>query len=283
MLSVSLTVGLLLVAVLNNSPAQDALSVTIEQKPQHTIYEKEGILYCSGNTEAAVCNNKGADELAANNVNDAIAIFQEGLTHAPLFYPFLYNIGIAYMRNRQFDEARVYLEKAKHIVPENPRIYILIGELYAFTGREGDALVLFKQALNINKKELDAIIKIGTIYIERNQLELALRYFNSALNINPKYSDAGIGFAKVFFKKGEYYKALIRLKSIDITQGNYDKAYHYYYAESSYKLKDYKTAYEQYKQLLVYKDDIFFLTHSYALIEHRMNLARQFAELENVK
>ncbi|MEW6525273.1 MAG: tetratricopeptide repeat protein [Spirochaetota bacterium] len=263
--------------------ASDELTGTIAQNPIYTIYEKDGVLFCTGNTEAALHNNKGADKLVANDLEGAIDIFKEGLKHAPLFYPFLYNCGVACMRKREYDAARIYLEKAMHIVPENPKIYIVMGELYALTGREGDALILFRKALQINRKELQAIIKIGNIYVERNQLELAVTFFDAALKINPQYPDAVIGYAKIHFKKGEYYKALIWLKSIDVTKADYDKAYHYYFAESSFKLKDYKTAYEQYEKLLKFKNDVFFLTHSYTLIEHKMNLSRQFAELEHVE
>lgn len=263
--------------------AKDESTVTIAQNPKYTIYEKDGVLFCTGNTKAALHNNKGADKLVANDFDEAIEIFKEGLKHAPLFYPFLYNCGIACMRKREYDAARIYLEKAMHIVPQNPKIYILIGELYTLTRREDDALILFRKALQINRKELRAIIKIGNIYIQRDQLELAQRYFDAALKINLQYPDAVIGFAKIHFKKGEYYKALIWLKSIDVSKADYDKAYHYYFAESSFKLKDYKTAYEQYEKLLQFKNDVFFLTHSYALIEHKMNLSRQFAELEHVE
>ncbi len=283
MLSLPLKIAIVALLCCSVFFAIDEFTVTIAQNKEYTIYEKDGVLFCTGNTEVALHNNKGAQRIVVNDLEGAIEILQEGLQHAPLFYPFLYNCGIAFMRKREYDAARIYLEKAMHIVPENPRIYILIGELYALTGREGDALLLFRKALKINRKELTALIKIGNIYVERNQLELARRYFDAALKINPQYPDAVIGFAKIHFKKGEFYKALIWLKSIDVAKKDYDKAYHYYFAESSFKLKDYKTAYEQYEKLLQFKNDVFFLTHSYALIEHKMNLSRQFAELEHVE
>ncbi|MCX8123390.1 MAG: tetratricopeptide repeat protein [Spirochaetes bacterium] len=280
MFSLPLRIAIIILVCGSFCLALDEFAVTVAQKPKYTIYEKDGVLFCSGDTQVAVQNNKGAEKLVINDLDSAIEIFKEGLQHAPLFYPFLYNIGIAFMRKREYDAAHVYFEKAMHVVPENPKIYILMGELYALTGREGDGLILFRKALQINRKELVAIIKIGNIYVDRNQLELAQRYYDAALKINPQYPDAVIGFAKIHFKKGEYYKALVWLKSIDVAKTQYDKAYHYYFAESSFKLKDYKTAYEQYAKLLQYKDDVFFLSHSYALIEHKMNLSRQFAELE---
>lgn len=256
----------------------------IAQTPQYTIYEKDGVLFCTGDTEVAVQNNKGAQMIIAGDMEGAIMVLKKGLQHAPLFYPFLYNSGVAYMRCRKYDEARVYLEKAMHVVPENPKIYLLIGEVYSLTGREGDALYYFRKSLQINSKEIDALIKIGNIYIERNQLELSSKYFDAALKIDPKYADAIIGFAKIHFKRGEYYKTLVRLKAIKLDNIiTYDKAYHYYYAESAFKLKDYHTAYTQYEQLLQFKNDVFFLTHSYSLIEHKLHLSKQFAELEYTK
>ena len=69
----------------------------------------------------------------------------------------------------------------------------------------------------------------------------------------------------------------MQIKSIDLS-GDYDKALHYYYAESAYKLKDYQTAYDQYTALLRYRTDKFFLTNSLLLIQHKLDLCRRFVE-----
>ena len=254
----------------------------VEKKTHENIYEIKGVLFCTGSSKAANENNRGAELVLEAKYEDAIEIFKKALRHAPLFYPYHMNIGISYLRLRQFGRARVHLEKAQQLVPENPAVYLVLGELYSKMGNESKSLEYFRKALEINRKELKAIIKIGDVYYNRNQLELARRYYNSALSVDPGYSNGLLGLAKIHYKREEYYKAIIKLKQIDLEK-RYDKSYHYYYAECSYKLQDYKEAYYHYNKLLDYKEDPFFITHSYNLIRHKRNLTKRFVDIEEVK
>ena len=93
----------------------------------------------------------------------------------------------------------------------------------------------------------------------------------------PRFNNAVLGKAKIHFKESDYHKALVTLKAID-TRKDYDRAYHYYYAETSFKLQDYKTASQQYAILLQDKNDRFFITNSVTLIEHKLDLSNRFIE-----
>ncbi len=70
---------------------------------------------------------------------------------------------------------------------------------------------------------------------------------------------------------------MVLLKSIN-TSAEYDKSYHYYFAESAFKTGDYKTAVEQYETLLKFKHDRFFLVNSMFLIKHKLELSKRFTE-----
>ncbi len=253
----------------------------VEKKTHDNIYEIRGVLFCTGSSEAARANNRGAELVLEAKYEEAVDIFKNALRHAPLFYPYHLNIGISYLRLRDFNRARIHLEKAQQIVPESPAVYLVLGELYSKMGNESRSLEYFRKALEINRKELKAIIKMGDVYYNRNQLELAWRYYNSALSVDPEYSNGLLGLAKIHYKKEEYYKAIIKLKQIDLEK-KYDRAYHYYYAECSYKLQDYRKAYYHYNKLLEYKEDPFFITHSYNLIMHKRDLTKRFVDIEEV-
>jgi Tfp pilus assembly protein PilF len=118
---------------------------------------------------------------------------------------------------------------------------------------------------------------MGDIYYERNQLRIAKNYYESTIKLQYSFPNGLLGLAKIHFKNREYLKAIVLLKSMDIS-AEYDKSYHYYFAESAHKLGDYKTAVEQYEILLTFKNEKFFLTTPRLLIQHKLDMAKKFIE-----
>jgi cytochrome c-type biogenesis protein CcmH/NrfG len=171
----------------------------------------------------------------------------------------------------------MHLKKAEQLVPEYYKVNIQIGYVYNRMNRESLAIDNFRSALHKNPRDLNILILIGDLYYERNQLGSAQNYYRQALKINRTFPNGLLGLAKIHFINEEYIKAIVLLKSIN-TDGDYDKSLHYYFAESSFKTGDYASAVKQYEELLKYKQDRFFLTNSVLLINHKLNLARQFVD-----
>ncbi|TAL36265.1 MAG: tetratricopeptide repeat protein [Spirochaetes bacterium] len=249
----------------------------IESAPLRQIYSKDEVLWCTGENELSTANNRAAGLMAEGSYAQAARELERALAHAPLFLPYRYNLGLCYIHLNDLETALLHFTKAQNILPEYPRTYIQIGYIYGRRGKDDLALEQFKAALHMNPKELVAISQSGDIYYSRGQYSNAEKYYSYSLELDPRYPNGLLGIAKIHFNREEYFKAIIQIKSID-TKGEYDKSLHYYYAESSYKLKDYKTAYEQYRTLLTFRNDKFFLVNSLVLIEHKMNLAKKFLE-----
>ena len=242
-----------------------------------SIYAKEDILFCTGDDPAGTENNRAAELMLLGEFTAASQLLEDALIHAPLFLPFRYNLGICYLYLNRLDVAMMHFTKAKHLVPEYDRIYLQIGYIYDRKNDETRALEYFRAALRLNPTELNTYILIGNIYYRRNQISLARRHYERALKINPSYPNGLLGLAKIHFQKEEYIKAIVLFKSID-TSGEYDKSLHFYYAESSFKLGDYRRAAEEYEKLLSFRNDRFFLVNSVLLIKHKLDLSRRFIE-----
>lgn len=247
----------------------------IEHFASEEIYLKDHVAFCTGNLPAAVANNRGADLMIAGRYEEASKIFEDALTKAPLFYPFQYNIGICYNSMRDYPRSELHLKKALQIIPEYDATYLQLGLLSASQRDDITAIKYFQEALHHNNKELDVFILIGNVYYNRNQIEMAERYYNGALTINPRYINGKLGKAKIFYYRREFFKALLILRNIDLT-ADYDKSFHYYYAECAYKNQDYQTAYDQYTKLLEFRGDRFFFTNSIARVKHKQELAEKF-------
>ncbi len=247
----------------------------VEKLPKEYMESRNGILYLSGSSKAASVNNMAADLMVNGNYKKAKELLTGALKHDALFFPFRFNLGICYLHLNDLKMSLLNFTKAQQVFPEYSKTYIRIGYIYQRLNLEDQAISSFREALKRNRKELDTFILIGDIYFQRNQLELAKKYYEVSLTIDSRYPNGLLGLAKILFMRGKYIQSIVQLKTIK-TDGEYDKALHFYYAEASFKLRDYNRAAEEYERLLQFKNDRFFLTYSQELIKHKLNLSRRF-------
>ena len=243
----------------------------------YRIYSKNDILFCTGDDPAGSLNNKAAELMEEGKFSEALKLLEEGLPNAPLFFPFLYNAGICTMYLNQLRASIIYFSKAAQLEPEYWKTYLQLGYIYGRLNKENEAIDQYRIGLKKNPRNVNTYILIGNIHYDRNQLRIARRYYEAALELQHLFPNGLLGLAKIHFKNEEYLKALVFLKSIDIT-AEYDKSYHYYFAEASYKIGDYQTAAMQYEMLLQFRNDKFFLTTPILLIRHKLEMAKRFIE-----
>ena len=253
------------------------INIIPEEIGGYQIYSKNDILFCTGDDIAGSVNNKAAELMEEGNFAEALTLLKDGLNNAPLFFPFLYNAGICTIYLNQLRVSIIYFTKATQIAPEYWKTYLQLGYIYGRLNKENEAIEQYRIGLKKNPREINTYILIGDIYYDRNQLRIAKRYYEAAIQLQHLFPNGLLGLAKIHFKNEEYIKALVLLKSID-TSTEYDKSYHYYFAESAYKTGDYKTAIEQYEILLQFKNEKFFLVYPIQLIKHKLELAKRFTE-----
>jgi tetratricopeptide (TPR) repeat protein len=243
--------------------------------PKEEMYSKNDVIYCTGEQEVAKLNNTAAEMISFGEYDAAKSLLERGMKRAPLFFPYLYNIGLCCLHLRDYDRALIYTNKAKNLLPEFSRTYLQLGYIQQMKARNDEAIQQFRMALRVNLYELESLILIGDIYYNRNQVGMAEKYYRASLNMDPVYPNGLIGVAKIHFYRKEYAGTIITLKGVGL-EGEYDKSLHYFWAESAYKLQDYQTAYDQYAALLTFKNDKFFITHARTLINHKLNLTAKF-------
>ncbi len=254
---------------------RDVRSFKPEPPPREELYSKNDIIYCTGELEVAKLNNTAAEMISFGEYSAAKSLLKRGLKRAPLFFPYLFNAGICSLYLGEYDQALLHMNRARAILPEFSRTYLQLGFIHQMKAKEEEAIRHFRKALEVNLYELESLILIGDIYYNRNQIMQAEKYYRASLEFDPEYPNGLIGIAKIHFYRKEYASTIIVLKGV-MTEGDYDKSLHYFYAESSYKLQDYQSAFDQYKTLLTFKTDKFFITHARSLVQHKLNLAEKF-------
>jgi len=262
-----------------SEPGLDIYQYRIKDRviAKYKIYSKNDILYCTGDTEAGLNNNKAAQLISNGNFPDAEKKLIDNLEMSPLFLPTHYNLAITYIYQNRLDKAIFHLKKATLIFPKYYLTYIQLGYIYDRKNKFSRALDFYRKSFKLHPRNLKIYTLMGNIYFNRKQYRTALKYYKASLKIQRDYPNGLIGMAKINFINEKYLIAINQLKSISL-KADYDISYHYYFAESSYKMRDYNTAYREYKKLLEYKNNRFFLTNSYLLIQHKMNMAKRFTE-----
>ncbi|HLO58305.1 MAG TPA: tetratricopeptide repeat protein [Bacteroidales bacterium] len=132
----------------------------------------------------------------------------------PEFATILTNLAAAQMYGKvnRFQKAISFCDRAKVLNPNDPNIYLTLGDVYIKMNDASNALVNYNQALNKDPKSPLPKIKIGNIYMRVPNLVAARPYFEEAKEIDST-------FAPVYRSLGELWTM----------GGRHDLAKTYYY------------------------------------------------------
>lgn len=116
------------------------------------------------------------------------------------------NLGLLYLRQREFDRAAENLEKAKQLAPDNNQIYVLLGLLESNRGRYSEAINALRRAVELNPKDLKALYALAS-EIEREAGESGeaetTRLLEKILEAAPDNLAVQLDLARLSAKRGD--------------------------------------------------------------------------------
>ncbi|WP_426489629.1 tetratricopeptide repeat protein [Hymenobacter sp. 102] len=105
-------------------------------------------------------------------------------------YNALWNLGVIHNSLRQFDKARLYLNKAKQADSTDVRIYENIGYSYLQEHNYPAALTEFEQAVRVSPSAKTSFYGIGKVHLMQGHFEQAIRAYDQAIKLDPNYAAA---------------------------------------------------------------------------------------------
>jgi tetratricopeptide (TPR) repeat protein len=148
-----------------------------------------------------------------------------------------YLLGVSYIQNRQYDEARQtfakmfgfsgdsaaaylfcgrilfrleftavakeYVLKAISIDPKLPMAHYLLGELYLYQAETDQAIAQFEQEIQLNPSYANVYFKLGDAYSRVERYDDAERLLQRSVWLDPNFSGPYILLGKVLLKKSE--------------------------------------------------------------------------------
>jgi hypothetical protein len=165
--------------------------------------------------EATRLNNLGVAYLNQQLTEKGLVFFRQSVAaDDALAIPHL-NAGIALLILERVDEARVELELASHLDPNNPRIWYNLGLLERGQNQSDAAVEAFEHVLRIDPTSADARYFLGSLYTDRKEFPSAIQEFRTALRSVPLHASAEFGLARALQRSGEITEARVHFERFD--------------------------------------------------------------------
>jgi len=201
----------------------------------------------------AVCLLRSSDTIAADKffalAEATFPLKQKFLTprHALL----LTKLGSSQLLGKvnRYNKALGYLSRAKEIDPENPSIYLALGDVYIAQNDGKNALASYNRALSLDPKSPLPKIKIGNIYMRAPNLNAARPYFQEARDIDSTYAPVYRALGELYTMSGQHVLAKTNFrKFLDLSGNNVPAKIQY--ANALYRTKDYANALQTIEEIL---------------------------------
>ena len=152
-------------------------------------------------------------------------------------------------RVNRFEKALFYLNWAKTINPDDPKIYLMYGEVYIKQNDASNALFNYNQALNKDPKSPLPKIRIGNIYMRVPNLTAARPYFEEAKEIDSTFAPVYRSLGELYTMAGRHDLAKQNFYKYMQMSGNTVPA-KVRYGNSLFRSKDYEGALAIIKEVL---------------------------------
>lgn len=116
------------------------------------------------------------------------------------------DLGLLYLRQRQFDRAAENFERARALVPADARMYVLLGQLETSRGNSAAAIKHFRRAVELDARHLKALYalaeEVGREAGEGGEEEV-LRLLRRILEAQPDNLSVQLDVARLAAKRGD--------------------------------------------------------------------------------
>src|ERR687885_1707111 len=116
------------------------------------------------------------------------------------------DLGLLYLRQRQFDLAASNLERARTLAPDNAALYVLLGKLESTRGNSAEAAKQFRRASELDPRNLKALYALaGEVEREGGEgaEEEVLRLLEKILEVQPDNLSVQLDVARLAAKRGD--------------------------------------------------------------------------------
>jgi protein O-mannosyl-transferase len=173
-------------------------------------------------------NNLGIAWLKKGQADEAIACIQKALAINPGFTEGHHNLASAFILKGQVDEAIVQYQTALQIEPNNPASRNLLGMALLLKGRPDEAAACFEKVLEIKPDYAEAHCHLGRILGSQGRAEPAMEHYQKAIQAKPGYATAHYELATQLGSQERWDEAAEHCRKAVELKPDYADAHFYY-------------------------------------------------------
>ena len=170
--------------------------------------------------------NSAIASAEANNLDNAISIFNEILIHKKNNPTIFYNLGLLHCLRQEFKEALNFYNLALNIDPNDPATLINKGAVLNELQLHSEALKTLDTALKHNQHLPEAWCNKGVTLNELHRNAEAIDHYDRAIAINPNYAEAWCNKGVAYSDLKLYSEALAHFDKAIAINPNYAEAWY---------------------------------------------------------
>ena len=156
---------------------------------------------------APLWNLKGIAYTETNNSQGALAAFERAVVLDPRYYNAWKNYGIVLARTRQYSEAEKVFLYLRKLVPDEPKVLLVLGNLRIESQDGYGAIKYFQKGLSMNDKDPDLWNRLAYTYHGMKQYDKAITTYEKALTVDPKHLMARKYLGILYLNKKDFASA----------------------------------------------------------------------------
>ncbi len=152
--------------------------------------------------DAYRANNFGVAQLEQFNYKEGAESFRRALRLDSQLKIAQINLAIALFNTQEIELALSAAQTAAEGSPESPQPFYILGLIAKNQNRTDDAVVAFKQVLEIDPNDVGANVNLGQIYAQQRKYPEAITAFRKAIDAEPYNSTALYNLATALLRGG---------------------------------------------------------------------------------
>jgi Tfp pilus assembly protein PilF len=157
----------------------------------------------------------GVGTMLQNRIwNNSIPLWQRAVAHSPNSRSTHYNLGLAYLGQKQYDSALNEMLRAKQLDPDNAAVYNNLAMAQAALGQTDEAVANLETALKLDPRSLEAHNNLGALLFDKKNYEGSKREFSLVLARDSSSASARFNLARTMAALNDHAGAIREFESL---------------------------------------------------------------------
>jgi len=172
-------------------------------------------------SEAHACCQRGLAEMAANNLDSALAWLEQAIDHDPEYATAYAALGDVYQQKNDLAEADYCLRMALRYGPDSSEILHKLAKNCIALGNRPEAFAILKEAKGRHWDSRAFLSQLALIYDDLDEIDLTIRTWEEVIALNPQDASAHNNLGLQWhYGKGDVDKAMACFRrALDLKPG----------------------------------------------------------------